>query len=143
MPGQALAYSPYFEGGIGLPEVLHVRMGAFVHHRVSVELYGANMIFNWLVGAGATAFLFGDAKHGTPRHALIGQLSLGINPTLQPLRVEGDGAETIGAAAVAATGWAYTAPSGFVLRTYVGGVFYEDNGFAAGPHFALGAGWRF
>ena len=140
----ASALTPYGELGIGLPELLHARLGAYVTPRVSVELYGAPVIFNWLVGAGATGYLLGqtDGDH-PPRHAMIVRGTAAFNPTLRPLTIRGNGGETIGAAAFVQGGYGYTAHSGFSLRAYGGAVLYLEDTLAGGPAFAVSVGWRF
>jgi len=141
----AAATDGYVEGGIGFIELAHLRAGVYLTPRVSLELYGGNVLFNWLAGLGGTVYLLGDAGEGRPpRHSLMLNASVTVNPTLFPPRVT-SGAETVGAAFLFNIGYALTAPSGFLFRVYSGGVvLVEEFVPPPGPNFiALGAGYRF
>ncbi len=143
IPSGAFAIAPHAEIGIGLPELVHVRTGAYLTPRLSVEAYAGNVILNWLVGLGATVYVGGTPNgEAPPRHAGLVQVTAAFNPLLQPIRLT-SGGDTLGAALLVNTGYAYTADSGFSFRAYVGGLLYEDGGFAGGPNLSLGAGWRF
>jgi hypothetical protein len=136
----AMALAPMVEAGVGLPELLHLGVGARVSPRWTVEVRYGNVVFNSLVGVGATGALFGDASAGPPRHALLVDGRLMVNPTLGRFQLTGGG-ETIGAAAFLHSGYAFQGDNGFLFRARVGALFYEDDGFAAGPNFTVAAGW--
>lgn len=140
----AAAFDGYVEGGIGFPELAHIRAGGFVLPRISVELYGANVLFNWLAGLSGTAYLLGDASEGhPPKHSLMLNAAIAINPTLFPPRVT-SGSETIGAAFLFNVGYALNARSGFMFRVYSGGIVVAEDFIGGGPNLiAVGAGYRF
>lgn len=143
VPGAAFALSPYAELGIGLPEVLHLRVGGFVHPRASIELYAGNVVFNWLVGLGATGYFLGEAReNGPPRHSLLAGAHLALNPLLTPIRFTGGG-ETIGSAAFVTVGYALHTDNGFTFRAYSGAILYADAGLAGGPLLSVGVGYKF
>jgi hypothetical protein len=142
-PSPGFAAAPYGELGIGMPELAKLRVGALLHPRVSAELYGSAVLFNALVGIGATGYLLGEARENLPpKNALAVQGTVAFNPTLSPLRVR-SGAETIASAALANVGYAYTADSGFLFRAWFGGILLVEDGPGGGPNFSVGVGWIF
>jgi hypothetical protein len=129
--------------GVGLPEVLMAEAGGFVADRWSVEARYGNVVFNHMVGIGATAHLFGDLEGGgPPTHSLLVSPQLMVNPTLGGLTLQGGG-ETIGATAGAALGYGFRAERGFLLRARVPLFFYEDDGLAFGGGLSVAGGWGF
>lgn len=139
----ASAVSPYAEVGIGMPELAKIRAGVLVHPRISVEAYGAAMLFNALVGVGATTYVLGEERDDLPpRHALALQGTAALNPTLRPIRLR-SGGETIAAAVIGALGYAYSADSGFLFRAWLGATLLDEDGIGGGPLFTIGVGWMF
>lgn len=130
--------------GFGLPSLLHAEVGYLVAPRVTVEARYAHVIFNTMVGLGASGHLLGDAgPRGLPRHGLIVSGYAMVNPTLGELTIFGNGGELLGAALDLLVGYELVTRGGFTLRAQVGALLYHDNGFAGGPNFTLGLGYTF
>ena len=142
-PCGAAALQPVVEVGVGLPELTHVRLGAFVSPRVAAQLYVSNVIFNWLTGVSVAGHILGEARpNGPPRHAVLALGTLAFNPLADPIRIRGGG-ETIVAAALLDAGYALTTDSGFTFHATVGVIAYVEDTLAAGPNFSLSVGWKF
>lgn len=138
-------YSAFVTVGIGLPQLIHASVGWYATPRFALYATGSNVIFNWLVGLGATLHAWawgGDDWTETPRHSILVDGQVTVNPVLRPLRIYGGG-ETIGAAVFLDGGYAFIADSGFTVRAQVGAILYEDNGFAGAPNFKGSIGWTF
>jgi hypothetical protein len=145
-PGLAAAELPvYASGGIGLGELIHAEVGAYLPGGLSVDLTGGWLIFNPLVGVGVTK-AFGHAERARPdRHAFLLNGKLRLNPSLGALRLTGDGGETVGATAEAYAGYGFQADGGFLLRVFGGAVVYpvSGGGVEAGPNVYLSLGASF
>jgi hypothetical protein len=129
--------------GVGIPELLHAELGYFPTGRLSLEAQFKSVVFNTMVGVGATGHLLGQAAPGRPpRHSLLASGSILVNPTLGELRLE-SGGDVIAAGMAAYVGYGFLAESGFLFRGLVGTLFYEDDGLALGPVVTVAAGWAF
>jgi len=129
--------------GAGLPQVLHASVGWFPSSRVSLDLRYGYVVFNHMVGAGATWYLLGEAgPHRPPRHAVLAVGHLMWNPTLSPPTLS-SGGETLAAYVGVYGGYGFLAGSGFEARLLLGGLLYEDGGPAMDPDAMVGVGWAF
>jgi hypothetical protein len=121
--------------GVGLPELLHVDVGYFVTERWQVDARWANVLFNPMVGVGATRWLgFGES---TPRHAMLVSAQAMVNPT-SGFASSGD---QIGAAVGGSVGYGFMSAAGFSVRALAGGLGYWDDGLAGGPNVTVSLGW--
>ena len=133
----------YVTAGVGLGEILHAEFGGFVAPRTTLDASWGWVIFNHLVGFGATQYFALGTSDGFPKHALLASGRLRLNPTLGEPRLVGSG-DTIAATAEAYGGYAYTAKSGFTARASVGVlVFQMGNELQAGPNVLVSLGWTF
>ncbi len=126
--------------GVGLPEVVHVSLGAFVSDRWTLEARYSNVVFNHLVGMAATGHLLGEAPDGRIAHNLLVMPRIQLNPTRDPLTLQGGG-EQLGALLGVGIGYARHGSSGLVLRAQLDGFVYEDDGPAAGVGPSVSVGW--
>lgn len=139
----AAAVEPTIEIGFGLPELTHLRIGAFVTPRLAVQLYASNVVFNWLTGISVSGYFLGkDEPKGPPLHSMLVQATLAFNPLADPIRVRGGG-ETIASAALVDVGYALTTWFGLTYHATIGGLLYLEDKVAAAPNFALSIGWKF
>jgi hypothetical protein len=129
--------------GIGLPSMLHASAGAYVHPRVELDVRYGFVIFNPMVGLGATGHLLGqDGDRRPPKHSLLVSGEAMLNHTRRPLTLR-SGADIMAAYAGTYAGYGFLADTGFVFRAQSGGVWYHDAGFAAAIDFRLDVGWAF
>ncbi len=134
-------FATYFTAGIGLPELIHAEVGGFVHPRVSVDASAGWIIFNPLVGLGVTGYFFGDSTYGvTPRSSMLLSARARVNPNANWSNLSATN-DTIPATVDCLFGYAFHGDSGFVFKGAAGTLFYDDNGFAAGPNFLVSLGY--
>lgn len=135
------AVRPAIFVGIGFPELLHAEIGLFVHDRLALEVRGGNVLFNMLVGAGATGYLLGETNGRPPRHALLlsGDYRVNVYP---PLRLD-TGGERLGSALGTGLGYGFTSTIGFSVRLLATILWYWEKGVALGATATLGVGWVF
>ena len=128
--------------GSGLPDLAHGELGYFVSPRLTLEAHAHWIVFNPLVGLGATYALGKALPARPPRHAGLLSAQVLVNPTLGGLELQGGG-ETLAALVAAYGGYGFLADNGFYLRVLAGGLLYSENGFAMGPNATVSLGWAF
>lgn len=138
----AHAIEPTIEAGVGLPELAHVRVGAFANPRLAIHVHASNVVLNWIIGLSATGYLLGVTDDGPPRHALLARGTLGFNPLAAPIRLR-SGGDTIGAAGLLEGGYGFAASGGFLIHATLGALLYVEEVPAAAPTISAGVGWRF
>ncbi len=137
----AYAVAPVIEAGIGLPELLNVGAGVRVAPRWTVEARYGHVIFNPMVGVGVTGALLGPDGPELPRHALLVEGRVMVNPTLGELRIWGNGGEIIGSGIFLHGGYGFHADSGFMVRPRAGLLIYGDRSLAVAPSLTVSVGW--
>ncbi len=126
--------------GIGVPEVLHAELGWHPTSTLSIDASVGIVVFNLLGGIGATYHL--NVGQGALYDWVTFSGRLRVNIADEPLNLR-SGGERVGGTADALVGYMVTAPGGLMARVRLGALFYEDNGFAAGPLVSAAVGWRF
>lgn len=130
--------------GVGLPELLHASVGYVPTTSLALELTLHNVIFNTMLGAGATyhmAFPWLDQPegHNMPRHAILWSAHAAVN--LQQPGFAGGG-EIIGSGLFLQTGYGFVSDVGFSVRAKLGALLYVDDGqLAGGPLLGIALGW--
>lgn len=138
----AHAEDAFVAAGIGIPELLRVEAGWFVHERVSVQVIAGFPLLAPLAGLGVTGWLLGDSKVGRPpTHTLLVSASARLRVDA-PDRFEVKG-DSLGAAGEVMAGYGLLTEGGFVLRAQAGAILYAEHGLAAGPQAIVTAGYAF
>lgn len=138
------AHARTFVGvGVGLPELLHAEIGAFVTDRVSVQLVGGVPLFNPLVGVGASWLALGAENGGRPpSHAFVLTGEWRVNPR-RPISLVSAG-DRLGSALGLYGGYSYVADAGLLVRVQGGPIFiWEDGAPGAGVNAFAMIGWVF
>ena len=130
----------FVTGGVGLPELVHVEGGWMATPRLDFGLRADLTLFSPCVGLQVDGLLFGEATDRPPKHALLLSADLMFNPTNRPFSFTTHG-ESLGGYVGTYAGYAYTAPSGFLLRVYGGALFTDEGGLSGGPNAAISVGW--
>jgi len=126
--------------GIGVPEILHVEVGFYPVPGLSIDASVGVVIFNILGGFGATYNV--EFSDGALRECFTMSGRARINLIDEPLTLR-SGGERLGGTIDALAGYSAVTPSGLFGRVRLGAVFYDEDGFTAGPLLLAGVGWQF
>lgn len=136
------AVEPYFELGLGLPEIGRVQGGIYLIDDLSIDVVASSLVFNIVTGVGATGYLFRTFPR-PETHSMALRGAVVFNPFIDPIRIK-SGGETIGSAVMTHIGYAYDAGTGFLVRALFEGFHLIDGGgYVFNFGVSVGVGWRF
>lgn len=121
----------YILTGIGFPEFLYANLGCYLNRKISLDADYGIVIFNNMLGVGATYYFYGKNNINFKRSFLLA-VKIRTNPNNNPLKLK-SGGETLGSIFELYTGYNYCGKRGFMFRGQVGPLFTIEN-----DHMGLG-----
>lgn len=132
----------YILTGSGFPEFLNADLGCYLNRNISLDVDYGIVIFNSMVGVGATYYFYGKNNINF-RNSFLLAAKVRTNPDNHPLKLK-SGGETLGSIFELYAGYNYCGKRGFVFRGQAGPLFtIENNHVGLGFNSRLGIGYCF
>ncbi|OFY82873.1 MAG: hypothetical protein A3F72_01945 [Bacteroidetes bacterium RIFCSPLOWO2_12_FULL_35_15] len=129
----------YLLTGIGFPEFLNANLGCYINRKISLDADYGIVIFNSMLGVGATYYFYGK-KNISFKHSFLVAAKVRTNPDNHPLKLK-SGGETLGSILELYAGYNYSGKKGFMFRGQVGPLFTIESdhiGFGFNSRLCMG-----